>query len=153
MDRRRTPGRRIALILALAGLSASTGCVKRRYTIRTNPPGALVIVNGQEMGPSPISADYTFYGDREITLIKDGFQTQTIIQPMRAPWWDNLVTEFFTENLIPYTFRDERAFDYQLAPVTPVDTAELVNRGQALRAQAQIVPPPRRSGFLSWLGF
>ncbi len=133
MDRQRTTGRRLAPILVLAALGALSGCVERRYTIRTNPPGAVVIVNGEEIGPSPVSASFTFYGDREITLIKDGFQTQTIIQPIKAPWWDNLLTEFFTENFIPYTFRDERVFDYQLAPATLPETNDLLGRGQALR--------------------
>jgi hypothetical protein len=152
MDRLRTTGRSLAPILVLAGLGALSGCVERRYTIRTNPPGAQVVVNGQELGPSPVSAPFTFYGDREITLIKEGFQRQTIIQPIRAPWWDNLLTEFFTENFIPYTFRDERVFDYQLAPATLPETNDLLGRGEALRAQAQAVPPPRRRWFFGLFG-
>ena len=52
---------------------ASTGCVERRYTIRSNPPGALVYVNGEEIGTTPVSRSFTYYGDRDITLIQDGF--------------------------------------------------------------------------------
>jgi hypothetical protein len=141
-----------ALALAVACLLA-TGCVERRYTIRTEPPGALVVVNGEEIGPSPVSRSFTFYGAREITLMQDGYQTQTLIQPIKAPWWDNLLTEFFTENLIPVTFRDERDFTYRMAPVTTPATGDLLDRAESLKAQGQAGPPPRRGGILGFFGF
>jgi hypothetical protein len=136
---------RQALVLGLAvGLCALAGCVERRYTIRSNPPGALAIVNGEEVGPTPVSRSFTYYGDREITLMADGYDTFTTIQPINAPLWDNYVTEFFTENLIPYTFRDERDYCYQLTPATVPEKNDLLGRAEALRAQGQIIPPPRR---------
>jgi hypothetical protein len=141
------------LAISLVALGGLSGCVERRYTLRTNPPGALAVVNGEEIGPTPVSRSFTYYGDREITLMLDGYQTQTVIQPIGAPWWDNLLTEFFTENVIPFTFRDEREFTYQMTPSSLPDTNDLVARGQNLRAQAQVNPPPRRRGILGWLGF
>ncbi|WP_422930919.1 PEGA domain-containing protein [Singulisphaera sp. PoT] len=153
MVRPRQPRRWVFLLAALASLSIFPGCVERRYTIRTNPPGALAIVNGEEIGPTPVSHSYTYYGEREVTLMLDGYKTQTVIQPMKAPWWDNLLTEFFSENLVPYTLRDEREFVYQMEPATVPQQEELVNRGQELRTQAQALPAPRRGGILGWLGF
>jgi hypothetical protein len=150
------PARRsglVAVVAALAALATSTGCVERRYTLRTDPPGALAIVNGEEIGTTPVSSSYTYYGDREITFIHDGYQTQTIIQPMAAPWYDNVLTEFFTENLVPYTFRDEREFSYTLAPASDPPANELQDRAEAVRALGQQQPPPRRGGLLGWLGF
>jgi hypothetical protein len=139
--------------LGLVSLGGLSGCVERRYTIRTNPPGALAIVNQEEIGPTPVSRSFTFYGDREITLMLDGYQSQTIIQPINSPWWDNALTEFFTENVIPFTFRDEREFVYQMQPTSIPEVNDLVARGQNLRVQAQVNPPPRRGGILGWLGF
>jgi hypothetical protein len=154
MGRQDGPVRRIApLAIGLVALGGLSGCVERRYTLRTNPPGAQVIVNGEEIGPTPVSRSFTYYGDREITLMLDGYQTRTVIQPIRAPWWDNLLTEFFTENLIPFTFRDEREFTYQMASSSIPETNDLFARGQDLRAQGQVNPPPRRRGILGWLGF
>ena len=72
------------LAIGLVALGGLSGCVERRYTLRTNPPGAQVIVNGEEIGPTPVSRSFTYYGDREITLMLDGYQTQTIIQPINA---------------------------------------------------------------------
>jgi hypothetical protein len=149
----RNPGRLLPLVLMLAGLGSLNGCVERRYTIRTNPPGALVIANDEEIGASPVSRSFTYYGDRKLKLMLDGYETQTVIQPIDSPWWDNYLTEFFTENLIPYTFRDEREFTYQLAPKSEPNVDELLKNGQTLRSQAQSPPPPRRGGFLGSLGF
>ena len=80
------------------------GCVERRYTIRSDPPGATVIVNGEEIGPTPASKSFVYYGDGEITLMLDGYETKTVIQPIKAPGGTIYFTEFFTENLVPVTF-------------------------------------------------
>ena len=135
------------------GLGALAGCVERRYTIRSNPPGALVVVNGEETGPTPVSKSFTYYGDREITLMLDGYATQTIIEPINAPWYDNYLTEFFSENLIPWTIRDEREFTYKLGPAQSPPEEEVSARAEALRSEARVLPPPRRGGILGWLGF
>jgi hypothetical protein len=149
----RNPGRLLPLFFAIVAMSSLSGCVERRYTIRTNPPGALVKVNDEEIGATPAARSFTYYGDRKVQLMLDGYETQTIIQPINAPWWDNYATEFFTENLIPYTFRDEREFTYQLVPKSEPSVDHLLENGQLLRNQAQAPPPPRRGGFLGWLGF
>ena len=91
MGKLQANGRAAAALLLLAGLSLFSGCVERRYTIRSDPPGATVIVNGEEIGPSPASKSFVYYGDREITLMLDGYETKTVIQPIKAPWWDNLL--------------------------------------------------------------
>jgi hypothetical protein len=139
-----------ASILALACLP---GCVERRYTIRTNPPGALAIVNEEEIGATPVSKSFTYYGTRKITLVADGYQTQQILQPVNAPWWDNSVTDFFTENFLPFTLRDEREFTYNLIPATVPESNDLVARGQQLRQEGQVPLKPRRRGILGFFGF
>lgn len=154
---RRRPSRtRVAPArLALAALLplCLVGCVERRFTIRTDPPGALVFVNGEELGPSPVSQSYTYYKPREILLVADGYETQRIVQDFPAPLYDNALTDFFTENLLPFTIRDEREFFYRMPPATNPDPNELLNRGESLRSQGKVPPPPRRRGLLGFFGF
>jgi hypothetical protein len=142
-----------ATLLLLAGASLLSGCVERRYTIRSDPPGATIIVNGEEIGPTPASKSFVYYGDREITLMLDGYQTKTVMQPINAPWWDNYLTEFFTENVVPLSLRDEREYKYQLTPAQSPPRGELRDRAEGLRTEARVVPKPRRGGILGWLGF
>jgi PEGA domain len=153
MIRTRGPRRRAAIALAWGLAGAAGGCVERRYTIRTEPPGALVVVNDEEIGPSPASKSFVYYGDRRVQLFAEGYQPLELVQPIRAPWWDNKLTEFFTENLVPITLRDEREFTYRLVPATPPTTPELLERAEGLRRQAQAPPKPRRGGILGFFGF
>ncbi len=143
----------LALALFAAGTTLiSSGCVERRYTIRSNPPGALAFVNGEEIGPTPVSRSFTYYGPRKISLVADGYQTLTVVQPVKRPWFDNYLTEFFTENLVPWTIRDEREFAYTLTPQSAAPPEEVLGRGEALRQRAKLPPPPRPSGLLGTLG-
>jgi hypothetical protein len=140
------------LLIAGCWLLSLPGCVERRYTIRTQPPGALAYVNGEEIGVTPVSRDFTYYGPREIVLVADGYRTERVIQPVRAPWWDNYLTEFFSENLVPFSLRDERVYEYKLSPATVPTTNDLQARGESLRQRGQAPPPERRRGLLGWLG-
>jgi PEGA domain-containing protein len=146
--------RRVQALFLLSGtIAVLSGCVERRYTIRTDPPGATVIVNGEEIGPSPTSKSFVYYGDRKITMVLDGYQTKTLIQPIKAPWWDNYITEFFTENIVPVSLRDEREYMYKLELAQTPPQGELRDRAESLRSEARILPKPRRGGILAWFGF
>jgi hypothetical protein len=152
MVRSHRPRRRAAILL-LGAVVLACGCVERRYTVRTDPPGAQVIVNGESLGPAPASHNFYYYGDREITLVLDGYETKTLIQPINAPWWDNYLTEFFSENLVPLVIRDERDFTFKLDPARSPTQEEVQARAETLRSEARVLPPPRRGGILGWLGF
>lgn len=153
MIRKRGPSRWAAIALAWGFASGMTGCVERRYTIRTEPPGALVVVNGEEIGPSPASKSFVYYGQRRVQIFAEGYEPFEIVQPIQAPWWDNKLTEFFTENLVPVTLRDEREYAYRLVPATAPPTPDLLTRAEGMRRQAQAPPKPRRGGVLGYFGF
>ena len=55
-------------------LLPASGCVRRRLNVRTNPPGALVYVDNQQIGTTPCSVDFTYYGTREIRLDQAGLR-------------------------------------------------------------------------------
>jgi hypothetical protein len=142
--RRRQPLGRLllcALVMVLA-----TGCVQRRMTIRSNPPGALVYIDNYEIGTTPVSVDYIYYGTREIRLIKDGFETLKVNQWIPPPWYDIFPLDFFTENIVPFEIRDARTLDFQLSPQIIVPTDRLLERAENLRRGSRtegFVAPPR----------
>ena len=150
---RSLPGRWIVVASAMAAMAVLPGCVERRYTIRTDPPGALVIANGEPIGTTPVSKSFTFYGDRTFRIIREGYATQDVVARFKAPWYDNIATEFFTENLVPYTFRDEIEFNYKLEPAQPADLVPLRDRGEAVRAQGSAAPVTRSTGIRGFFGF
>lgn len=133
--------RRAALCAALAASLAASGCVQRRLTIRSNPPGALVYVDNYQIGTTPVSTPFTYYGTRKIRLVKDGYETVTVEYPIRAPWYQVPPLDFVAENVIPWEIRDERGVDFQLVPQVMVPTEQLLSRAEQLRRSAQPAPP------------
>lgn len=135
--------RNASLCLLLATL-VSAGCVERRLTVRSEPPGALVVLDGQEIGHTPVSVPFDYYGDREIKLVRDGFETRTVRQRIDAPWWQLPGIDFFAE-IAPWHIRDERQVGphdvYTLSPLRMVPTEELLGRAEDLRAAGQNPPP------------
>ncbi len=120
-------------------------------TIRTDPPGALVEVDGTPIGFSPASMSFTYYAPRKIKLTHDDYETVTIIQDVPPPWWDNWLTEFFTENLWPFTVRDEREFHYSLEPRKVHSTESILQRAESVRKEAHteaLQGPSGRAGAL-----
>jgi hypothetical protein len=113
------------------------GCVRRRLTIRSNPPGALVFVDDREIGVTPVSTPFTYYGTREILLIKDGYETVTVKQRFPVPWYELPPLDFVTENLWPFEVRDERVADFSLSPQRIVPNEVLIERAESLRQNAR----------------
>jgi len=131
-----TRGCVMAALLATLLLPAA-GCVRRRLNVRTNPPGALVYVDNQQIGTTPCSVDFIYYGTREIRLIKPGYETLTVNQPIPTPWYQYPPLDFVSENLIATKIRDNRTVTYDLAPQVIVPPQQVVDRGNQLRQDAQ----------------
>lgn len=130
------------------GLAAwAAGCVERRMTIRTNPPGARVFVDNREIGVSPISYAYTYYGVSRVRLVREGYETKIEAVRIDPPIYDNVFTEVFSE-FLPIRFKDWREITFDLEPTKTVDLDELKVRASTLRrdAQAASEQPGRPAG-------
>jgi hypothetical protein len=123
----------IALVVVAAMLS--TGSVRRRLAVRSNPPGAMVFVDNQQIGTTPCSVDFTYYGTREIRLIKPGYETLTVNQPIPTPWYQIPGIDFFSDNLVPTKILDHRTVSFDLAPQVIVPTEQLLDRANQLRQE------------------
>lgn len=134
-DARRPSATALLLLVCLTTLSA--GCVRRRMLVRTNPPGALVSIDNQQIGISPAATSFTYYGTREIRVEKDGFNTETLRHRVTAPWYQWIGIDFIAETLWPSEIRDERVIDVTLTPQTIPRTDEVIRRAEDLRSQAQ----------------
>ena len=123
----------LLLLLLLLLASCAGGCVRRRLTVRTDPPGALVSIDGQEIGTSPVATSFTYYGTRQFRVAKDGYETVNVQQNFQPPWYQFPIIEFFSENLWPGELRDERAVNFDLTPQRIVSAPEVLERADGLR--------------------
>ena len=115
-------------------------------TIRSDPAGAVVFVDDYEIGTTPVSANFTYYGTRKVRLVKDGCETLTVMQSIPAPWYQIAPIDFVSENLVPGEIRDRREFNYRLLPQQVVPTEQLLGQAEALRGRAQSAGFFRTSG-------
>ena len=60
------------------------GCVERRLTINTKPQGALVTLNDEEIGESPVTVNFNWYGDYCVRISKEGYETLNTHQDLKA---------------------------------------------------------------------
>ena len=126
--------KRIAIIAGLAALAAS-GCVERRMTILSDPPGATVFLDGEEIGKTPVTTGFTFYGGREIRLERDGYQTFAKVERIEPPYYEMFPFDLVAEVFVPWRIVDRRYFPYKLAPAEPVDRVALVERAKRYREE------------------
>ena len=115
-------------------------------TVRSNPPGALLYVDDYEVGVTPVSTNFIYYGTRKIRLVKDGYETLTVMQSIPPPWYEYVPLDFVAENFVPGQIRDQRVLDFQLKPQMVVPTEQLLSRAEELRrgvhATAAVAGPP-----------
>jgi hypothetical protein len=110
-------------------LLVQPGCVERIMRISTSPPGARVFLNDEEVGRSPARVAFTWYGDYDVVLRKEGFETQKSHYVVKPPWYQLPPFDFVTEVLLPGTIRDEHVLPtYNLSPASQPAAADLVNR-------------------------
>lgn len=123
-------------IIAVLVLLSQAGCVHRRVTINSNPAGALVRIDGEDIGYTPASFDYTWHGTREVQLVKDGYETQTQLIDINAPWYQKFPLDFVSDNFLGTHKRDHRRFDLQMRPKQPDVSSDVIERGRSLRSEA-----------------
>jgi len=117
-----------AVLLGVAILPQA-GCVRRSLTINTEPQGALIWLNDEEVGRSPVTIDFLWYGDYGIIARLEGWQTLITHEEIVAPWYQLPGVDFVTEVLYPGWLHDAREMHFALAP-------ESLPAAEDLRARA-----------------
>jgi hypothetical protein len=123
----------MAVVVAIA---SSTGCVRKRMTVRTNPAGAMVYIDKQPIGLTPVSTNFTYYGTRNIEIVRDGYRTERFLRKFSPPWYEIPPLDFFSESLWPFEKRDERIVDVELTPEPIVPNDALIASAEQIRLQA-----------------
>jgi hypothetical protein len=124
--------------LTVAGLVVSlllAGCVERRLTINTEPQGARVVLNDEEIGTSPVTVSFEWYGDYNVRISKEGFQTLKTHRKLSPPWYDYFPFDFFAQIVNPNRIVDSYQWTFTLAPQTQPDRGELIQNAEALKKQ------------------
>jgi hypothetical protein len=130
--------RRIGTILCLAWLLTLIGCASQRsLTITTEPSGAVVYINGpDETLRTPGKYDFEWYGDYDLVIRKEGYETIKTHRDLKQPWWAYPPFDLFADL---FGAKDNREWDFVLAPQTgeKADAQALIQSAGELKAQLQ----------------
>jgi hypothetical protein len=112
------------------------GCVERTMKIQTDPPGALVLVNDEEVGVSPVTCSFLWYGDYDIILRKPGYQTLKTHYRVPAPWYQWPPFDLVAETMVPAQIHDEHVLPtFVLEPAEDPAVSDVVERAVELRGR------------------
>jgi hypothetical protein len=131
--------RRICLLCFIPLIFAGTGgCVERILTVQSNPSGALVYLNGQEMGRTPVQRDFTWYGTYDVTIRSAGYETIKKPEPVIAPFYEWIPFDFVSE-VLPIPLKDRRTLTYDLKPMQPATEPSpgLMDRAAQLKGELE----------------
>ena len=111
------------------------GCVERQLTIKTEPQGALVTLNDEEIGTSPVTVSFNWYGDYNVRISKEGFQTLKTHRKLKGPWYDKFPFDLFAQLIIPKRIVDSYEWTFTLAPKQYPTREELIQDAEELKKQ------------------
>ena len=109
-----------SFLAIVAIIFVSAGCVTRTITVKTNPSNALVYIDDELAGESPVTIPFTYYGTRKIMIEKrdeDGRLTHertTVFEKIKAPVYEIFPLDFFSEVLWPRELIDDHVLNYDL---------------------------------------
>jgi len=91
----------LSLLLAAFALVA-LGCTttQRMIRITSTPSGALVRLNDQAVGRTPVNVPFTFYGTYDVRLSKEGYKALWTKKAAAQPFWEYPGPDLFA-TLVP----------------------------------------------------
>ena len=129
-------------ISALVACMFLTGCVERKLTINTEPQGALVILNDEEVGTSPVTVSFNWYGDYNVEIRKAGFETLRTHRKLDGPWYDRFPFDFFAQVLYPKRIVDSYEWTFKLKEKQQIGREELIRKAEELSKHGITVTIP-----------
>lgn len=124
------------VFLGLAALLVG-GCVERKLTINTEPQGALVTLNDEQIGVSPVTVAFNWYGDYWVRAGKDGYETLDTHRDLKAPLHDWFPLDFFTEVLWPGRIVDSYEWTFELQPRQDPTREQLIEQAETLKTKVE----------------
>lgn len=133
----------IARWMPIAWLAAAAlcGCVEREITITSEPEGALVLLSDREVGRTPVTVPFTWYGDYDVIVRHEGYQTLKTHAEIAPPWYEVPPLDLFS-HMAPWTYRDRRYLTYKLEKLALPDDGTLIKQAEEMRKETLSPPPP-----------
>ena len=125
----------IAILVLLVFVLLIGGCVERKLTVLTEPVGAIVALNDEEIGRSPVTVSFEWYGDYNVRISKEGYETLKTHRKLKGPWYDKFPFDFFAQILNPRRIENSYEWTFQLEEKQYPDREKLLEAAKQIRDQ------------------
>ncbi|MFT4648340.1 MAG: hypothetical protein ACI87O_000604 [Planctomycetota bacterium] len=148
-------GARILRSLLLAALVAPlAACEGRRVLmVDSSPQGALVRLDEDVIGRTPLEHTFEHYGKRRLSLYLPGYRTYSDKLHLKMPWHASFPIDIFTEILLPLQLGYEKSVLVTLEPddgkIVYETLDSFVERAEILRDKLALpttLPEPELDG-------
>jgi hypothetical protein len=132
--------KKFALLLLLC-VALTSGCLDQKLTVTSEPEGALVIISDKEVGRTPLTIDFTWYGDYDVIIRypEKGFATISTNANISPRWWGYPPIDLFA-SIMPWTVHDKRYLHYKLKKLELPNDETLIKSAEQMgkrNAQAE----------------
>lgn len=117
-----------------------SGCLQRTITVTSEPPGAVVWINDNEVGRTPVDVDFTYFGKYSVRLRREGYEPVVDVRNVKKPVHEwpgiDVVTEAVPANIhhrVRWHYDLEPALEYRVSG--PEAESELIHSGVQMRKQ------------------
>jgi hypothetical protein len=125
------------ILWVAAIMMLSAGCVERKLTIVTQPEKATVWLNDEEIGTTPVTVNFNWYGDYRVRIEKSGYAIINTHKNLKPPLYDYFPIDFFAQHVWPGLIVDTYTWNYEMKPFEAPNSEELITAGKAARAGFQ----------------
>ena len=121
----------MCVVVCLFICATFCGCVLRSLTIDSKPSGAMVYLDDEPIGETPVTTTFTYYGTRKISLEKTDaegrllYERKIVYEKIKPPLYQIFPFDFFSEIVVPVKLKDEHYVVYQLEPLKQLPKEEI----------------------------
>ncbi len=119
------------------------GCLERTVTITSEPPGAIVVLNDEEIGRTPVETGFRYFGVYDVRLQREGFEPLNAEKEAVAPIWEYPGLDLLAI-AAPWRVKTHLKWHFDLEPLPSPGTEEanraeqeLFDRARSLRAASR----------------
>ena len=128
----------LVLLLTPPLLTACGGGVQRTISVTSQPTGALVHLNDEEVGRTPVTIPFTWYGTYDVRVQKEGYLPLWTQARAKPPWWETPGLDLLAEAVPGARSEVEWHFDLEPRPEpTDADADALLDRARAMRHRVE----------------
>ncbi len=131
-----------AAVACVGAMALAGGCMQRSLDITSEPAGATVYLNDVEVGRTPLEVGFTYYGEYDVLLVKDGYEALRTRADAVAPIYEHPPLDLAAEAM-PWGVKTRVPWHFVMTPLpaTPEEkaTAEaaLLERARATREKLE----------------